>query len=235
MAALAAPLVGIAGSLLGGLFGGKPATTNVSSNTASSSTGSGASTSAPVLDPGQIALKNAILGSGTQQLTSAPADLSGIQSQMLQNTNTGYNSADQVLRQTLAARGLSYSPLAGAAESSLGTQRIGAGINVLNQMPLLREQLYQQRLQNALNAFRGIPFATRGTTNFNQGGNQYMTGVSTQTNPGGMLGGLFGNLGSTAPMFGDLFGGGGQVSLPPGYNPNSGVPSSVLAGLFGGG
>lgn len=218
-----APLVGIAGSLLGGLFGGQPKTTNFSGSTSGVSGGTGTNTFN--YDPNQSALRNAILQSGTQQLTGAPADLSGIQSLMLQNTNAGFGDAEKVLRQTLAARGLTYSPMAAGAENQLQTQRVGAGINVMNQMPLLREQLYQQRLANALNAFRGVPISqTMTQSGYNRGTTQ---GTETQTNPGGMLGGLFGNLGQTAPMFGDLsnlFGGSSAPTFtPPSPGFNTGV------------
>ncbi|SRR5258706_5874704 len=217
MATAAIPIIG---SLLSGLFHGKPATQTQSSSGTSTGLTSGSSTgsTAPIFDPATDQLRQLLLGAAGNQLTSAAPDLTGIQSQQLENVNHGYNDASQALQQTLAARGLTYSPVAGSSQAQLGTQRIGAGIGVMNQMPLLREQLLQQRLSNALNVFRGQPYGQKTNQSGISSTNNNFTGTSTGTStaPGGMLGGLFTGLGAAGAggMFDDLFKNKGGATNP---------------------
>ncbi len=233
---MAGLLANIVGSLMGGIFGGStPAQQtqnfNSSGTTTGSQYGSQNFSSAPTLDSQQLGLRNNLIQAAMQQLTGALPDTNRIQSQMLQNTNTGYDAAQQALRQTLASRGLTYSPMAGSAESGLNTQRIGAGIGVMNQMPLLREQLLQQRLNNALNIFRSQPFGQSGTSTSvgNTTGTTSQSGSSTgtQQNSGGLFGGLGAGLVGAAPSLGDFFKG---MFPGGGYHVDPGVSGSVGAG-----
>lgn len=153
--------VGAIGDILGGLFGSS--TTSKYSQT-------------PTYDPATESLRQNLISSQMANLNK-DVDLSGYQSQALQTNNAGYDAANKALQQTLAARGLTYSPVAGAATANLGTQRIGAGINIQNQIPLLAQQLYQQKLQSALQTFASMPYSVSGQ--------QKQSG-------GGLLSGLFG-------------------------------------------
>lgn len=240
MAAAAIPLaISAIGSLIGGISGGRPQVNRTNETVNSSNTFS----QTPNLDPLQKQLRDALIGSSMGRLNSAEPDLGGIQSQMLQNVNTGYNSAQNVLRQTLAARGLSYSPSAAYAENNLQGERIGGGINVMNQMPMLREQLLRSRLMDALNVFRGLPFGTSGS----QSGTQNISGTGQMVQPGGMLSGLgAGMVGASNQIGGilDSLFGGKAPKFNPGsagfgqgvsWNPNSFEPppniTPVLSGL----
>lgn len=169
------PIGGIA-DILGGLFGSSTTTnTKGSSNTNYSQT--------PTYDPAAESLRQQLINSQIGNLNK-DTDLSGYTSQGLQTINQGYDAANNALQQTLAARGLSYSPLAGASTAALGTQRIGAGINFQNQVPLLQQQLLQQKLASALQTFASMPYSVSGQQN------QTSQSQSTQSG-GGLLSGLF--------------------------------------------
>jgi hypothetical protein len=239
MASLALPIASSLGSLIGGLFGGKPATSSFNSTGTTSNVGSQNFNQAPVFDPAQTGLRANLIGAANQQLTQAGPDLSGYQSQMLQNNNTGYNAAQNILRQTLTARGLTYSPLAGGAEANLQTQRIGGGINIMNQMPMLREQLLSQRLNNALNVFRGLPYGTSGSGTSTTRGTTSQSGTETQTQAGGMMSGLGAGLAGAAPQIGDIFnqlfggqsnspGSSGTFNAPNWMNSSSQAPPTII-------
>lgn len=157
--------IGGIGDILGGLFG---STTKTSTNY----------NQTPTYDPAAESLRQQLIASQQANL-GKDIDLSGYQSQGLQTINQGYDAANQALQQTLASRGLTYSPIAGSSTAALGTQRIGAGINFQNQIPLLAQQLYQQKLQSALQTFASMPYSVTGQQKGTQSG-------------GGLLSGLFG-------------------------------------------
>lgn len=179
MGGLAGVLGGIGGitDILGSLFGSSQ-TTNTSGTT-SSQYGQ-----TPTYDPAAESLRQALI-SGQISNLGKDVDLSGYTSSGLQTINQGYDAANKALQQTLASRGLTYSPVAGSSTAALGTQRIGAGINFQNQIPLLAQQLYQQKLQGALQTFASMPYSVSGQQN------QQTQGKSTQSG-GGLLSGLFG-------------------------------------------
>ena len=148
--------IGGIGDILGGLFG-----STTRSNTNYSQT--------PTYDPAAEGLRQQLINSQMANLNK-DVDLSGYQSQGLQTINQGYDAANKALQQTLASRGLTYSPVAGSSTAALGTQRIGAGINFQNQIPLLANQLYQQKLQSALQTFASMPYSVSGQQKQTQSG-----------------------------------------------------------------
>lgn len=157
--------IGGVGDILGSLFG---STTRTSTNY----------NQTPTYDPAAEGLRQQLIQAQQANL-GKDIDLSGYQSQGLQTINQGYDAANKALQQTLSARGLTYSPMAGSASAALGTQRIGAGIQFQNQIPLLAQQLYQQKLQSALQTFASMPYS--------------VTGQQKQTaSGGGLLSGLIG-------------------------------------------
>lgn len=195
-------LAGI-GALGSGIAGGMGGTTKTSgSNTTdSSSTLNGTASSTPTFDPQTENLRQQLINSVLGNLNS-DTDMSGYLSGALQTNNTGFDAAKTALNQTLASRGLTYSPVAGTATSNLDTQRIGSGINIQNQMPLLQQQMYQQKLQQALQTFASMPHGTTGTTNQNQISNQNQTFNQTQTTTpsGGIFGGIMSGLGALGSL-----------------------------------
>lgn len=221
MAATALPIIGALGSVLGGLFGNRSPTTTTNFNNTSNQSGSSTSNSTgyntPSLTGGQQSLENLLNSTVFNSLLPGnQPDLSGYASNAAQNINQGANANDQLLKQTLAARGLSYSPIAANALTQSNTNRIGQLTQLKNSLPLLSEQLLQNRLQNAVNVFRSNPFGSTfgqsGQNNFQQTGTN--SGTQTTTGPSNMLGGLFGGI--------------GQASAIPGLG-------TALSNLFGGG
>lgn len=160
--------IGGIGDILGGLFG---------STTKTSTSGNYSQT--PTYDPATEGLRQQLISAQEANL-GKDTDLSGYTSQGLQTINQGYDAANKALQQTLASRGLTYSPMAANSTAALGTQRIGAGINFQNQIPLLQQQLYQQKLASALQTFAANPYSVSGQQSQN----------STQSG-GGILSGLF--------------------------------------------
>lgn len=155
--------IGAGLDILGGLFGSST-TMNTNYN------------QTPTYDPATEGLRQQLI-SAQQANLSKDTDLSGYQSQALQTNNAGYGAANQALQQTLASRGLTYSPMAGSATAALGTQRIGAGINIQNQIPLLQQQMYQQKLQSALQTFAANPYSVSGKQNSTQSGGGLLSGL----------------------------------------------------------
>jgi hypothetical protein len=195
---------------LSGLFGNAPQTTT----TDSSQTG----TSTPNLSPEQLAFMQSIMKQAQQGMQGS--NLQGYQAGANANINRGSEANNNILQSVLAARGLTYSPLAGAATAANEGNRIGQQTQVSNQMPLLRQQLLQQNLAGAVNAFRATPYGT--TTN--------QTGHSTQTKSGGgvmgMLSGLFGGLGAGIEAgggWGNILKGIGGSGGGGGYTDSSGT------------
>lgn len=172
----AEPYVGLGLSGLGGLFG----------NNSSQS-------SAPSMDPAYGPLQSLVLNQTMARLAQ-PTDLSGYTGTGMGTINRTYNAAGTNLRNTLTARGLSTSPVAGAADATLQTGRAGALSDFENSVPLLAHQLQTEDLGQAgsiLGLGRGV------NTTASQGGGA--SGVFN--NVAGMLGylqgkGAFGSGGS---------------------------------------
>lgn len=194
------PIGGIS-DILGGLFG---STTKTSTSGSSSGTTSGTSSGTggltygqtPTYDPEAEKLRQGLI-SGVLNNLGSDTNLSGYTSQGLGTINQGYDAANKALQQTLASRGLSYSPMAGSSTAQLGTQRIGAGIQFQNQIPMLQQQLLQSKLAQALQAFTAMPYSVTGqqqtqqNQQFNQNQNQQFNQNQKQSG-GGLLSGLFG-------------------------------------------
>jgi hypothetical protein len=153
-AASALSPIGAGLDILGGLFG----------STTNSTYGQ-----TPTYDPTTEGLRQQLIKAQQANL-STDTDLSGYTSQGLQTINQGYDAASKALQQTLASRGLTYSPISGSSTAALGTQRIGAGIQFQNQIPLLRQQLYQQKLASALQTFAAQPYSVSGQQTQSGGG-----------------------------------------------------------------
>lgn len=195
-------LAGI-GALGSGIAGGMGGTTKTSGSSSTSGTSSGTNTfnTAPVFDQQTEGLRQQLISSVLGNLNK-DTDLSGYLSGALQTNNQGYDAAKTAMDQTMAARGLTYSPMAAGADNTLNTQRVGAGIQIQNQMPLLQQQLYQQKLQQALQTFAAMPYGQSGTgtqnNNFNQ--NSTMNQTQTTTPSGGIFGGIMSGLGALGSL-----------------------------------
>lgn len=219
MAAAAIPLAlkalpwaitGLSG--LAGLFGGRSKTQTMSRN--ESGTRSGTQTQnfntqdMPVYTPEMQTILNAILAQYQNRIKTG-TDLSGYQTSGLQNINQAADLKRRVMDNMMASRGLSSSPTAGSALGRIESGRIGEQVNFLNQIPLLQRQLQGEDINNYANFFKSLPVGTArtgsNTTTSNENYSNQMQGTSTD--PGNMLAGLFGGVGSgLAATFGRKYG-----------------------------
>ena len=121
-------------------------------------------------------------------------DLSGYTATGLQNINRGVEAQKQILNNILAARGLSYSPMAASALTGIEAGRVGQGVNFLNQIPLLRRDIGRQNLADVSGFLQSLPIGTRSTGATQGYGGQRTTGTTTGTTiyPGDILGGGIG-------------------------------------------
>ncbi len=197
-AVLPAVLAGLSG--LGGFFANRPQTTT------SSSTASGSQTSTPNFDPASLALRNNLIRNYLQQLQPNNLDLSGYEANSAEAINKNRQLQMQQMREQLAARGIT-GPAAELAIQNVNNDRFSDITQLHNSIPLLRQQLTSQIMQNAGQFFSGIPYGQTGTSNQTQQG--------TQTSPGNQLGGLIG--GAAAPL--SYFYGQGSFGKPA----NSGI------------
>lgn len=194
---------GLVSSLLGGIFGNKPQTTTTDSSGNSTTNQNqnlyGDTANTHIYDTAGINLKNTLLNQYTQSLQSAQPDISGYVNQQLQGNNTNSDAHMTAINQILAARGLNSSPVAGNAIIQNQNMRMQGNQQILNNAPLLAEQIRQQRLQQAGGFFSGMPTDTEQLTH-NSGdsySNTNQTQHQTQTGNGNMAGGGFSSLGSS--------------------------------------
>lgn len=191
------------------------------SNKKSARTGeqSGTSTTMPVENHAYATLGDMLRARATERLRSS-MDLSGLEASGISDINSTFDPVEMSVNNSLTSRGLGTSPVAGAADATLGAARGGSIAQWLNQLPTLKRQ-YQNEDFNAANmVFAGRPL---GQTTQQQG---------TVVQPGSVAGG---GIGSAAEMLafmagqGLLGGGGGGTSTArtPTFTPQ--VPS-----LFGG-
>jgi hypothetical protein len=222
--AFLAPLIGLGLSAAAGALGGGAQKSTTSQ------------TSTPNIPSNVQPLQNGVISSALSGL--AAPDLRGYTSTGMQQIAAGGRANSNILKNTLAARGLTYSsPLATSEEQANTLNTTGQQTGFMNSIPLIRQQLLQQNLSGAVNAFRAQPY---GST---------VNGTASISQPGGVLGGLLGGLGAGNLMGGNssnggsgiagiiaqlLHLGGGGVTTPnnsdPNYSPDA--PGSYDTGGF---
>lgn len=213
MAAFIAPLI----SGIAGLFGGGKQqqtktsgtiTNNQSGNFNQSGSTNGQTVNATQLSPLQEALMRQFT-SGAQDLYKQSTNLQPYANQQLQQINSGSRIADQVLHNNLAARGLSYSPVAATAENQNQLSRISQGNTFLQGLPLLQRQLQTQALGSLENAFSLTPKTTTSSTSGSTSSQGTTSQQGTQTQQGT-------NLVSGNPLAGAASGFGAGLFAPNG-------------------
>lgn len=235
MAAFIAPLIGG----LAGLFGGgqqqKTQTSGTIKNDQSgtfSQGGTSASTSTGTTTPNLTPLQQALISQfskGASDLFSSSTNLNPYAASGLQTINQGGDIANKVLQNSLAARGLSYSPAAANAttQNQLGT--ISQGSTFLNSLPLLQRQLQSGALSQLMQAFQVQPVGS--TTTGTQQGTTQQSGTTSQTGTQTQQGT---NLVSGNPMAG-LFSGIGAGLFGPNQSGTGSNLSDIIGRIFGGG
>lgn len=212
-AAFALPLIGGLAGFFGGL-GDKKSTTDKSSWENTSAQGYGSKT--PTLNPLQQQLSGLFTrgaidqyNRGTNLAPYTSQGLQGIQSQGSQNS--------RAIAANLANRGLSYSPMSGAATTqnqiNTGNQMQG----FLQGVPLLQRQMNMQNLAQLMDAFKTMP-----------------TGESTQSSSyGSSVGGEHGETVQKGSLLGGIAGGlsglGAGLAGPYGLSGDTGTQSNLGA------
>lgn len=130
----------------------------------------GTQESAPTWDPAFSPLRDQILAAVRRRLASS-ADLSGYEGAGVANINRASNLTQQSLENSLTARGLNASPVAGAGLATLETGRGSAIAGFRNSLPLIQRTMQGEDLQQAGHIL-------------NLG-----AGIGTQTSSGGGVGG----------------------------------------------
>ncbi len=138
-----APFTGGASLIPGLVAGGLGIAGDVLGNTQGART----STSTPTIAPEYKTLAD-LLRTRAQQRLQSSTDLSGFTANGISGINNAYGGASTALNNSLTARGLATSPVAGTGETNLQLGRAGSIAQFLNSVPLLQRQ-FQNEDQNA--------------------------------------------------------------------------------------
>lgn len=210
MPAFLAPLA-IAGiSAFGNFLANRKKTTEQTQDTTNRSTGTvnttaninDMSTTRPDMNPETLTYLNNIRDRYTALLDQDP-NLAGYEASGISNINRAGDLRSRAIQNVLAARGLSYSPMAGGAMAGAESSRVSDTVNFQNQIPLLRDKLMRERLAEAGQFFSRIPMGQTVTNTGQRTGTETRdlatTGNMKGTNfdPGNPMAGLFGGLGSS--------------------------------------
>jgi hypothetical protein len=198
------------------------------------------SSTMPQYDPKQLQMRDFLMSQMYNRTN--PNQIQGLVEnyvgQGTNNINASAGQNEQALSAALAARGLSYSPVAGQAIGQAQNQRIGDIIGLRNQAPLLQDQIQQQRLTDFSTFMRGLPTGTSttgsstGTTTGTTTGATQGTGSVSDPNVNPWTGAL-GTLSSTlANLYGQgAFSGGGGNGTTNRRRPAAQTPGGAYAGL----
>lgn len=218
MASFILPII----SGLAGLFGGKPKTQEQTNTSTTNGTTSGAfnSTNTPLLSDNQTNLSNSFVNGLINRYRNEPVDLSGYTAGGLRDINTGSDLKQKVMANTLASRGLSYSPYAAAASQAPESDRVSQQTQFLDQIPLLKRSLQSQDFDQMIKGFSALPTSTN-TQGTQSGTTQSTTDQhGTQISPNNMIGGALSGFGS-------------GLAAPTGQQGGGSNLDNILKHLFG--
>jgi hypothetical protein len=180
------PVVAALPAIIGGISSVAGAALSKSPSSSNSTSNKQNSTSTPVEDPAWKGLRDQLINMSMQRLGSS-TDMSGYTNSGIENINTASDAATIARNNTLAARGLSSSPIAGNADILSQNDRAGNIAEFQNTIPLLQRDMYNQDWNQALGLFNNRP---KGLTSTGSS-----SGTNTQTADQSILPGLFGGLG----------------------------------------
>ena len=127
---------------IGGFLGNQPQKSSATNQ--SSSASSSNSTTTPDYDPLNLSLRDTLLDKYRQSLDQDP-DLSGYKAQGIAQIQSADDARTNAIKNSLASRGLSYSPIAAIAPSLSHGQEVGDISSFINSVPLLADSLRQQK------------------------------------------------------------------------------------------
>jgi len=227
--ALLLPLLMSGGSLLGGLFKNKQQQEQKSSTTTDQnsftealsryfSENSQSGLSRPIYDQMQGNLRDTLLQKYMDRTGSGNVDelVNENYLQGARSLNVGTNRLRQNIAETFANRGLSNSAASAVALNGAENQRVSGLVNLSSQVPMMRDQMFSQRLGEASQYLSSLPVATATDQVGQQSGQQantqntHTTGTSntTGTITGGQGGGIGGGIQSLITTLSGLYGDG---------------------------
>jgi hypothetical protein len=159
-----------AGSFLGGFLGGGDQTQSVARN------------------PADAALAQLL----RRQLTArmrGPVVTGGLKASGVQNINRAFSPIEQTLRNSLTARGLSTSPVAGLAEGNLQIARGASIADFLNQVPMIERDLRNQDFSQVANFVNAQPVTTLSGNRVGSGAQSVTTLLAYLAGSGALGGG----------------------------------------------
>lgn len=176
--------------LLFGLSGAAGAfPTPGSSTTSGTQNGTYSGSSNPILSAQNQTLLNQLTNQYSH-LAQTGVNLQPYQIQQQQQINNNSNIAAKASQESLAARGLAGSPVAGTVAANQDAGRINQITNLQQSIPLLQNQMNLSDLGAAAGFASSIPHGTD-----TSGNTSNTTNSTTQTQQGGGAGGFLGGLG----------------------------------------
>jgi hypothetical protein len=176
--------------------------------------GSQTSAVSPTIDPAYQGLQGQVLKM-IQQRLSTPVDLTGYTANSVANINKNAGLTKQGADNALVARGLATSPVAGAVDANINTQRMAGVSQLENSIPLLQDSLQRQNLSDA-NTILQTGRGSTGSSTVSSGGGA----AGAFTNLAQYLGylngkGVFGKPAGSTSLYGT---GGNGTSYAPGFD-----------------
>ena len=185
---------------IGGFFGNKDKKQTSTTNSSEHSTSVGSTR--PEYDPLNLSLRDTLLDYYRRSLDD-DTDLSGYKAQGIANITQAGSARTNAIKNSLASRGLSYSPVSAFAPAMSESGRIGDTASFINSIPLLASKLKAERLAAAGQYQSSLPVGNQQTTVQDRSGNQQTTGV----NQGNPVAGAIGNFSTTlAGLYGKKLG-----------------------------
>jgi hypothetical protein len=204
MAAFIPALISGVAGLAGGLLN-KPKTVtqnqNSTTNTNSDQSANQSLNATPTYDPMQLAMRNYLLGQYFQRSQPGQVDslVKGYVNSGVNNINDSASTNEQVIKNMLASRGLSYSGAAGTSLGMAESNRIGQISALRNSAPLIGDNLQRQNLTDFSGFLSGLPTGQSSVSDaYSQNhSSSHTEGVGTATDPGNVAGGAVSGLGSS--------------------------------------
>jgi hypothetical protein len=123
----------------------------------------GTSVTTPTMSPEATAFMNQLIASMSNQ---GNINLRPYQAQQAEGINRASNLQQQAAANIMASRGVASSPVAATTAANIDAQRFGQQINLNQSIPLLQEQMRQQRQAQMLALLSALP---RGASTTRQG------------------------------------------------------------------
>lgn len=198
MASLILPLI----SGLAGLFGGdstKKTTTDQTASQTGTASGNTSSSNTPQLSDLQSLLANITGSAAIDQYKSGPSTIQATKIAGEQSIDANEQAAQKSVSNTLAARGLAYSPYAGTALAQPVLNAANQQSQLAESLPILSQQLNNQNistLEGAFSATGPVGSTSTGSTSGTTSQNSSQQGTQIASTPGGGIAGLLSGLGA---------------------------------------